>query len=46
MSNTIAVAADYKQNPFTLVYDGSITVVLRFCSGAPCSPQHLRGVTH
>jgi len=25
MSNGSAVAADYKQNPFTLVYDGAIT---------------------
>lgn len=25
MTNTTAVAADYKQNPFTLVYDGAIT---------------------
>jgi hypothetical protein len=25
MTNATAVAADYKQNPFTLVYDGAIT---------------------
>lgn len=25
MTNTTAIAADYKQNPFTLVYDGAIT---------------------
>ena len=25
MTNTAAVAADYKHNPFTLVYDGAIT---------------------